>query len=143
MNFDFPFEKHVRTNEQTNKHDKRNEEEENPQSVSIRYIGWSYRCRFWLSSSSCFTNFVSSAHTQTHHHRTVYWCRMEYETGGYKNLSYMLPPSNQWSRFEAHTDKHMNEYSICMWSARVTDTKRKREKKRVEYCDCCYLYSTV
>lgn len=39
MNFDFPFEKHVRTNEQTNKHDKRNEEEENPQSVSIRYIG--------------------------------------------------------------------------------------------------------
>lgn len=52
---------------------------------------------------------------RTHHHHPSssllfvfeFGCyrRMKYmyETGGYKNLSYMLPPSNQWSRFEART----------------------------------------
>lgn len=94
---------------------------------------------------------VQCAH---HHHRrrTLLPSNGIHETGGYKNPSYMLPPSNQWSRFGARTQRHRRTHANCRACgarACVTDIQRlatkwacEREKARKmekEHYDCCYF----
>lgn len=99
-------------NHRTNKNDAKNGQKK----FDYRYIRCCCRCDChchhvtWatLSSAQC-----THRHTQTMPYHQICFCRMEYETGGYKNLSYMLPPSNQWSRFEARIHKHKCVY-VCV-----------------------------